>query len=406
MDLNYHLAHVGNHTMTPVMVPHTVYNAYEAGREQSGDNSFEISEQDAEKCIKFWPHLEKEKDHPYADAHHWGSKKERRKEAKYIKLRSFVHSFQESIVDELSQEYGKKIETYQASRSLSHIFSNFLLHSDHGLPEEELEKIEGLCASCMRHPGTSDIKPLPFKQLESNEFKRIHITGSQRVYLTCEGGCSFGTDETHFSQEWQHRWGRDYLLCHLIAYHQSILCQELSWSSFTKSSSVNPERNEQEIQRLKQLNARYIEFCTHYDFRIISNQRNHQKIYRVSREALGVIDCINEVSDEIKSRLENELLEEQRKLSIEQQEFNKKQTSFNSLAVIFFLLGCSTFLINLNLTIFSEDALIAWNFHGDDLGQKLRSLWFWVPVALTFSMLIFKSIRTHVIEVIKLLFKK
>ena len=196
------------------------------------------------------------------------------------------------------------------------------------------------------------------------------------------------------------------MLCHLIAYHQSILCQELSWSSFTKSSSANPERSEEEIQRLKQLNARYIEFCTHYDFRIISNQINHQKIYRVSREVLGVIDCINEVSDEINSRLENELLEEQRKLSKEQQEFNKKQTSFNSLAVIFFLLGCSTFLVNINLTVFTKDATIAWDFRGDTISQKLKSLWFWAPVALTFLMLIFKSIRTHIIEVIKLLFKK
>ena len=403
MNLNYHLGHVGNYTMTPVMVPHTVFTReVNAAIKESDDQSFAISEQDVEKCLKFWPHREKEKKHPFDDAHHWGPEKESKK----LKLKSFVHLFQESIVDQLSKEYGSKIETYQASRSLSHIFSNFLLPKDHGLTADELDRIEGLCARCMRHPETSDIKPLPLNQLESPEFKCFNITASQRVYLSCEGGWSIGTDETDFSSEWQGRWGRDYLLCHLIAYHQSILCQELSWSSFTKSSSANPERSEEEIQRLKQLNARYIEFCTHYDFRIISNQINHQKIYRVSREVLGVIDCINEVSDEINSRLENELLEEQRKLSKEQQEFNKKQTSFNSLAVIFFLLGCSTFLVNINLTVFTKDATIAWDFRGDTISQKLKSLWFWAPVALTFSMLIFKSIRTHIIEVIKLLFKK
>ena len=403
MNLNYHLGHVGNYTMTPVMLPDTIFSKeVNEAIKQSDDQSFEITDQDVEKCLKFWPHREKEKQHPFDDAHHWGLKKERKK----IRLRSFVHLFQESIVDQLSKEYGKKIETYQASRSLMHIFSNFLLPSNHGLPEDELEKIEGLCARCMRHPETSDIKPLPLNQLESNEFRCFHITGSQRVYLSCEGGWSFGVDETEFSNDWQPRWGRDYLLCHLIAYHQSILCQELSWSSFTKSSSANPGRSEEEIQRLKQLNARYIEFCTHYDFRIIYNQINHQKVYRVSREVLGVIDCINEVSDEINSRLENELLEEQRKLSKEQQEFNKKQTSFNSLAVIFFLLGCSTFLININLTVFTEDAMIAWDFRGDTIFQKLKSLWFWAPVALTLSMLIFKSIRTHIFEVLKLLFKK
>jgi hypothetical protein len=403
MNLNYHLANSSNFTNIPVIAPSEIFSKdVREAIKQSADHSFEMSDSQLEKCLKLWPHWEKKKQEPFDDSLKWGSKKE----AKLLRLQSFFHLFQESVVAQLSREYGAKIETYQAARSRSHIFSNFLLPSDHGLAEDELDKIEGLCARCMRHPHTSNIKALPLNQLESSEFKRFHITGSQRVYLSCEGGWSFGIDETEFSKNWQDRWGRDYLLCHLIAYHQSILCQELSWSSFTKSSSANPGRTEEEIQRLKQLNARYIEFCTHYDFRIISNQINHQKIYRVSREVLGVIDCINEVSDEIESRLSHELLEEQRNLSQEQREFNKKQTSFNSLAVIFFLLGCSTFLINLNLTIFSEDAVIAWDFHGDNLGHKLSSLWFWVPVALTFSMLIFKSIRTHIFHVLKLLFKK
>lgn len=403
MNLNYHLANSSNFTNIPVIAPSEIFSK-DVGEaiKQSVDHSFEMTDSQLEKCLKLWPHWEKKKQEPFDDSLKWGSKKE----SKILKLRSVFHLFQQSIVDQLSKEYGARIETYQAARSRSHIFSNFLLPSDHGLTEDELEKIEGLCARCMRHPQTSNIKALPLNQLESSEFKRFHITGSQRVYLSCEGGWSFGVDETEFSKDWQERWGRDYLLCHLIAYHQSILCQELSWSSFTKSSSANPGRTEEEIQRLKQLNARYIEFCTHYDFRIISNQINHQKIYRVSREVLGVTECIDEVSDEIKSRLENELLEEQRKLSKEQQQFNQKQTSFNSLAVIFFLLGCSTFLININLTVFTKDAAIAWDFSGDTIAQKFKSLWFWGPVALTFLMLIFKSIRTHIIEVMKLLFKK
>ena len=239
----------------------------------------------------------------------------------------------------------------------------------------------------------------------------MHLSGSQRIHLSCESALSFGINLTNYSEPWQDRWGSGFLLCYLIAYHQSILCQELSWSSFKKSveSDVDDSRD------LSVLNHRFIEYCTHYDFSVISIQLNQQRLYRMSREVLGVPAIAKEVGDEIQTRLDTQRNELQEKFNERQQAFNdvqvefveqqKKfltsQENFNSLAVVFFLLGCTTFLLNLNLKPFSSDAEIAWDF-----SEGMESLWLWIPVTLTIMLLVVPQIRKHLFRVLKLLFTK
>jgi hypothetical protein len=310
-------------------------------------------------------------------------------------LKSFPELITRDVLKSLSQRYGREIDTYQAARGKTHLYSRFLFPAElYNSEKPSMEHLEFLCARCLRHPQSSNIKPLLPGSLEGDEFKSFQVTGSQRVYLSCENALSVGADETEFSKQWQDRWDNDYLLCHLIAYHQSILCQELSWSSFSKTNHKGEEK-----RNLDELNERYIEFCTHYDFSIISNQLNHQRTYRISREVLGVCQSSEEVSDEIQTRIEHQ----RNKL---QDKFNDKQQAFNSLAVLFFILGCSTFLINLNIKTFNNDAMVRWDFAGNTLMQKLESLWLWVPIALSIIILFFSSVRTHLSQVFKPLFHK
>ena len=64
------------------------------------------------------------------------------------------------------------------------------------------------------------------------------------------------------------------------------------------------------------------------------------------------------------------------------------------------MLGCMTFLLNLNLKPFSTDAEITWDF-----SEGLESLWLWGPVGVTLLLFFSKKIRAHFGRVLKLLFK-
>jgi len=403
MDWNYQLAHSGNFTHIPVLVPKGGVFDRELNESIDERNECPISKEKVEKCFKLWPHWEKGSKDEYDDAIKWGPKEEK------AKLDSFPELIKRGIVKSLGKLYGQDIGTYQAARGRTHVFSRFLIPPDvDRIQPDKLELLEGLCARCMRHPKTSPIVPLPVKELEGAEFHLFHVTGSQRVYLSCEGALTIGVQSTEFDRVWQERWEHDYLLCHLIAYHQSILCQELSWSSFSEASGAGKEkRAEEDLNRLEELNARFIEFCTHYDFSIVSSQLNHQRIYRASREVLGVCESITEVADEIRTRLENRRNKQQQEFNKSQQEslrqqgeFNDRQEAFNSLAVVFFMLGCMTFLLNLNLKPFSTDAEITWDF-----SEGLESLWLWGPVGVTLLLFFSKKIRAHFGRVLKLLFK-
>jgi hypothetical protein len=383
MDLNYHLAHSSNSRDIPVLVPNKLFDRSvndELGESDSGECVF--TDAQVSQCLKLWQQRKKRETEKQDDEIRWGKKTD----DPVVLLQSFPELLKQAIVESLGSEFGRTLETYQASRGRTNLFTRFLFPKDaYELYDDTvIDKLESMCVRCMQHPSTSDMVPVPTEKLQSDEFKTMQVTGSQRVHLSCEAVLSFGEDLTSYSQQWQHRWGSDYLLCFLIAYHQSILCQELSWSSFKKSS----ERD------LDELNDRFINYCTYYDFSVISNQLNHQKIYRLTREVLGVPAITKEVGDEIQTRLDTQRNELQEK-------FNKKQENFNSLAVVFFLLGCTTFLLNLNLKPFSSDAEIAWNF-----SEGLESLWFWVPVGVTGLLFLVPKIRNHLTRVMRLLFKK
>ena len=67
---------------------------------------------------------------------------------------------------------------------------------------------------------------------------------------------------------------------------QSVLAQDLSWSSFKE---VDENRNNEV------LNQRFQQYMTNFDFSVVSNNLNHQKVYRTAREVLGVIKMNSEI---------------------------------------------------------------------------------------------------------------
>ena len=241
--------------------------------------------------------------------------------------------------------------------------------------KEERVGIESLYARCMRHPSTSEIVPVPYQDFQGDEFKSLSITGSQRVHLSCENALAFGVDETGFSPQWLPKWRFEYLTTYLIAFHQSVLAQDLSWSSFKE---VDENRNNEV------LNQRFQQYMTNFDFSVVSNNLNHQKVYRTAREVLGVIKMNSEIENELNSWL-NTLQ-------------NEKQDRFNSIAAVFLILGLSTFVINLNLKPFTNDAEI-------HPFKDWDALWFWIPLALGFLLLLLPSVQKHFISTFKLLFK-
>ena len=114
---------------------------------------------------------------------------------------------------------------------------------------------------------------------------------------------------------------------------------------------------------------------TNFDFSVVSNNLNHQKVYRTAREVLGVIKMNSEIEVELTSWLSTQR--------------NEKQEGFNSIAAVFLILGLSTFIVNLNLKPFTSDAEIhPFKWLGCNYG-------IWVPLALGFSLIFLKSVRKH-----------
>lgn len=413
MDLNYNLAHTYNFKDIPILFPNGLLTPSKNQQIQAS-GSCVFSDQEIEKCLTLWPHRKAREEKEQDDEIDLGEHKLKNKSK--VVLKSFPEELKGSIIRAIKQKYEPPLDTYQASRGRTTLFTRFLLPEDDALRYDHasIDKLEGLCSRCMQHPQTSQIVPLPTERLKGEEFKTMHMTGSQRIHLSCESALSFGINKTDYSGPWQDRWGSGFLLCYLIAYHQSILCQELSWSSFKKSV----ESDVDESRDLNELYHRFIEYCTHYDFSVVSIQLNQQRLYRLSREVMGVPAIAKEVGDEIQTRLDTQRNQLQKKFNQKQQDFNdgqsdfvkkqdkflKSQENFNSLAVVFFLLGCSTFLLNLNLEQFTEDAKIAWDFSDKD--TPLESLWLWVPVGLTVVLFLVPRIRSHLFRVVKLLFGK
>ena len=397
MNLNYHLAHPKNHGLIPILVPHSLLTK-EKNEENQQNGFISFSSEDVSQCLSLWPKVrnrkKKRNDNEISDEKiKWGKNET-------VVLNSFSELIKEDIVKSISQKFDENlvkkgsrkkylknikglrkndnlISVYEASRGRTSLFSNILLSKEEysRMGKGERVGIESLYARCMRHPSTSEIVPVSYQDFQGDEFKSLSITGSQRVHLSCENALAFGVDETDFSSQWLPKWSSEYLTTYLIAFHQSVLAQDLSWSSFKE---VGSDRNN------KVLNQRFQQYMTNFDFSVVSNNLNHQKVYRTAREVLGVIKMNSEIEDELTSWLSTQQ--------------NEKQEGFNSIAAVFLILGLSTFVINLNLKPFTNDAEI-------HPFKDWDALWFWIPLALGFSLLFLKSVRKHFISTFKLLFK-
>ena len=396
MNLNYNLAHPKNHGLIPILVPHSLLTKEK--NEQNQQNGFiSFSSEDVSQCLSLWPKVRNRKkkriDNEISDEKiKWGKNET-------VVLNSFSELIKEDIVKSISQKFDENlvkkgarkkylknikglrkndnlISVYEASRGRTSLFSTFFFRKKEysRMGKGERVGIESLYARCMRHPSTSEIVPVSYQDFQGDEFKSLSITGSQRVHLSCENALAFGVDETDFSSQWLPKWRSEYLTTYLIAFHQSVLAQDLSWSSFKE---VGSNRNN------KVLNQRFQQYMTNFDFSVVSNNLNHQKVYRTAREVLGVIKMNSEIEDELTSWLSTQQ--------------NEKQEGFNSIAAVFLILGLSTFVINLNLKPFTNDAEI-------HPFKNWDALWFWIPLALGFSLLFLESVRKHFISTFKLLF--
>ena len=396
MNLNYNLAHPKNHGLIPILVPHSLLTKEK--NEQNQQNGFiSFSSEDVSQCLSLWPKVRNRKkkriDNEISDEKiKWGKDET-------VVLNSFSELIKEDIVKSISEKFDENlvkkrarkkyikyikglrkndnlISVYEASRGRTSLFSSILLSKEEysRMGKGERVGIESLYARCMRHPSTSEIIPVPYQDFQGDEFKSLSITGSQRVHLSCENALAFGVDETDFSPQWLPKWRSEYLTTYLIAFHQSVLAQDLSWSSFKE---VDENRNNEV------LNQRFQQYMTNFDFSVVSNNLNHQKVYRTAREVLGVIKMNSEIENELTSWLSTQR--------------NEKQEGFNSIAAVFLILGLSTFVINLNLKPFTNDAEI-------HPFKDWDALWFWIPLALGFSLLLLESVRNHFISTFKLLF--
>lgn len=266
---------------------------------------------------------------------------------------------------------------YSASRGRIPVVVN--LDLDHHSKSETLtvndsqwRQIEWLCARLMRHPAATDkgwIVP-PDEKYTDPAIVTIRPTGSRSLYLSSEGFVSLGLLATEFDANWNARMKQEYFITYLIALHQSMVLQHISWLSFNRSFTGKTS----ETAYHDSLFRMFREFDTSFCFTRISNHVNIQAVYEATRKVLGVTANSEEVRSELQNWIDSELREEQRNL--------------NALAVIAILFSSAVFLPSLNFTIFNRDSAIS--------ASEWNGLWYWIPAALTlvFSVCT-KRIREH-----------
>lgn len=242
----------------------------------------------------------------------------------------------------------------------------------------DLGEVEGLVARCLRHPAETQIAPPAVELLEGMHFRKLHIDRDRRFYVSSDSFVAIACAATGFTRsQWPDRVAREYLLTWLIALHQLLVCQDLSWQSYTSGGVRDNERLMKLFQR----------YQTDFEFSSISGQMNVQRLYHAAREVLGVERFVEDVRKEVSTWLDGEMRHEQR--------------SLNSIAVVIFLAGMATLLINLNLAFFNSDAEI------DALALRpgnWTGLWFWIPLAAAALLAIGSSrMREHLRRVVALL---
>lgn len=380
MDLNYIAAHLDDIYPVPVLVPKDVVKAIftRTPNDQplTPPSTYPLHDWEIPQCLSLWT----------------CNSAQPSKIAVGPSLPRLIH-------DSLLLSLGiKEVKTYLASRGRIPTVTHIMLPVDE--PQEQdvsstepvnyadsseevcsFNVLESLIVRSMRHPLKSDIAPLPLSKLVEPELQTVHITGSQRFHVTTEGMTAFGYASSQFDKtQWHTRVSREYLLTFILAYHQSMICQDFSWRSYTRHASGKASQVRRDNE---QLLRRFREFDTNYNFSIVATQFNIQRLYRAARTALGVEKIYTEVRDELSSWLENETRQEQRAL--------------NSVAVVLLLASFVTLFINLHITEFDHGAAVSIKSLGS-------SIWLWLPLVISGYLIITRQqLRDHMKRVINLI---
>lgn len=263
-----------------------------------------------------------------------------------LSLNDLGGSLPATLCGRIARELGE-YSTYVATKGKVPVASMFVIDpTTVGTDLDALRVVEGLAARCLRHPASSPIVPLPLRDIESEEFQVFRVSGSQTFYISCEGLCAFGTNATLFDERfWPQRVGSEYLLTFLLVLHQALICQDISWKSYTDSNQLRDHDHPHKARSTEALIKQFHEFNTDYNFSVVSHQYNIQRLYRCARVALGVERTIAGIHSELMAWLEAESREEQQAL--------------NSLAVFSILFSAAALFTNCNLNEFNKDARLS-----------------------------------------------
>lgn len=262
-----------------------------------------------------------------------------------LKLDDLAGSLPEQLCRRLTDELGP-YRAYVATRGKVPVASLYVIDPATGGDDPVARQaLEGLAARSLRHPASSPIVALPLRDLEAEEFQVFRVSGSQTLYVSCEGLCAFGSNATLFDGRfWPQRVGSEYLLTFLLVLHQALICQDISWKSYTDANQRRADPRPR-TRSTEALIKQFHEFNTDYNFSVVSHQYNIQRLYRAARTALGVERTIGGIHSELMAWLESESREEQQ--------------SLNSLAVFSILFSAAALFANCNLNEFNKDARLS-----------------------------------------------
>jgi hypothetical protein len=267
------------------------------------------------------------------------------------------------FLQDLREKFGVEKSPYLPLKGRVPLVTQFLLppHPNADKPEESVppyddlrwEALQWAAIRCIDFPKPG-VTPIAPRDELGEELRTMIPLPSQRFHLSSEGMTAWGWVEGEFDRAWPDRVGGEYLLTYLLAMHQSLICLDLSWKSYTRADRADTAEDKEALI------AQYLEYNTEYDFSVVSNLLNIQRLYRLARETLGVERISDEVGRELSAWIEDET--------------RKEQESLNSVAVFAVMLSLCTVFISLNAKFFNTDSaveLFGWS-----------GLWFWLPTAV------------------------
>lgn len=291
-------------------------------------------------------------------------------------------SFATVLRDQVLGHFGSPA-TYPALAGKLPVVTCLQLPGDKGAPPLPPE-LEWTCARLHRHPDDSAIVAPEGWDRSESLITTVPVTGTQKFLVTSEGAVALGCRKTTFDEQWPNRVAHEYFATYLIALHQSLVAQDISWRSFTR----HRRDCDSDIGYDEALFRRFREFDTEYNFVRVSDQSNIQALYSGVREALRVEEAAREVRNELSAWVEGQVREQQTRLNRKQEDLNEEQRNLNSLAVVVTLASAATLFIGLNLTFFDHDSAVR--------AFSLKGLvWFWAPAAAVVAVARREPARSH-----------